>query len=82
MKYEIFKLVGKEKIVPDGYNVSSIITYKLEKVNDHPMQDSYTHIDSAYADIIRNKERLQGLKGAKLVVLPVIEISWDGTIDS
>jgi len=77
MNYKIYELVGKSKTIPDGYNMRTIETYKLEEIREWDMENDYDSIDAAYADIVKKKD---DLKIKTLTILPIININWDGEI--
>ena len=77
MTYKIYELIGKSKTVPDGYNMTTIETYKLEEIREWDMENDYDSIDAAYNDILKKKT---DLKSKTLTILPIININWGGEV--
>lgn len=77
MTYKIYKLIGKSKTVPDGYNMTTIERYKLEEISEWGMDNNYDTAEAAYADIVKNKDNL---KSKTLTILPIVNINWDGEV--
>ena len=74
--YKIFELIGKDRLVPDGYYTKTVTTYKLEKV-DLGFTDKYPSVESAM-EVIRNKRLM--LQVSQLVILPVVQLDYEGNI--
>ena len=77
MIYRIYELIGKSKTEPDGYNVKTVTTYKLEEVREWDMKNDYTSPIDAYSEIVIKKDNF---KNKTLTILPIIDINWEGEI--
>lgn len=77
MNYKIYQLVGKSKTVPDGYYMSTVITYKLKEIYELDMKNDYASVDDAYDEIRKNKDKFES---KVLTILPIIELDYHGSI--
>ena len=63
MKYFVYELIEKRRYVPDGYDMKTIATAKLEEIDD------FTTLEDA-ENYVKNNARKH--KQSKLVILLVI----------
>jgi hypothetical protein len=80
MKYKIFKLDKPdilEKIERDGWDISTSNGIVLKEIDIYDLKDKYDSIEIAEQDILRHKNKLQGID---LIILPMISISYSGEI--
>lgn len=78
MKYVIYSLIETdERIVPDGYNIKTVYTTVMEELNVGWIKSEHDSIEQAVAEIEANKHELRGLR---LTICPILEISWEGEI--
>ena len=78
MKYKIYELVSPEhlkRIDYDGYHPRTIERYVLEPLD--ALDETYSSMDDAMNVISAIKEKV---RGKSLVILPVVNIHWDGEI--
>ena len=77
MIYRIYELIGKSKTEPDGYNMRTVTTYKLEEVREWDMKNDYGSVEEAHTEIVKKKD---DYKNRTLTILPIIDINWEGEI--
>lgn len=80
MRYIIFKMVQPshlKEIEPDGYYQKTIYRNVLEKLDVHGVEESHATMEDAVTEINLKKDLL---KFMELTVIPVFNVSYDGTI--
>lgn len=74
MTYQIFDLIPDIRFEPNGYGTKTVINYTLEQC-EYP--DRYNSYDEAEEYI---KQNVDDFKYQKIVILPVLEIGYNGDI--
>lgn len=74
MKYQIFELIPKSRLEPDGYYTKTLLNYTLEQ-DAYP--DLYVSFDAAVSYIRENPDEF---KSQKLTVLPILDVDYKGKI--
>ena len=75
MTYQIFEMITNSRHEPDGYAWKTVVNYTLEQDSEYP--DTYNSYGEAEEYI---KQNTDDFKFTKIVILPVLEIDYDGKI--
>ena len=77
MKYSLFRLIPKSHLEPDGYHTKTVTYYKLE--------EEISSLDSpeeVMAELMQAKAVVSNdYRNSKFVILPIIEVNWQGEIN-
>lgn len=80
MKYIIHKIVKPEFLQTtemDGYYQKTIHRCVFERLYENGVNEEHESMESALQEIEKRKD---DLKHFELTIIPIITISWDGTI--
>jgi hypothetical protein len=75
MKYKIFELDGKSEMIPDGYNIKTIMKYKLKC-------DEYAEFFDTQEDAVNHlRKNSKSYSNKDVTILPVFSINYQGEIE-
>ena len=81
MKYKIYELVKPEHLQKkevDGYDLKTITRSVLQEMDySSHLDNDYSTIEEAVQAINQN---IESVKYKELTILPVINVSWDGSV--